>query len=50
MALPRRLVAYAVTARGLEVWHIFSQGEIERHVLNPAARSGGDGVLFYRAM
>ena len=45
----RQLVADALTARGLEVWHILSRGRLERHVLNPAARPGGDGVLVYPA-
>lgn len=46
----RQLIADALTARGLEVLHIFGPGRAEAHRLNPAARIIDGDRLIYPAL
>ncbi len=45
----RWLIADALTARGWKVVHLLGVGSRRAHHLNPAARVGDDGTLFYPA-
>ncbi len=44
----RQLVADALVARGATVWHIMSQGRLERHRLTPFARVDGTRIVYDR--
>jgi len=43
----RNLLADALVARGHDVVHILGRGQVQAHVLNPAAYVSADGTLTY---
>lgn len=45
----RQLIADALVARGYEVRHLYDNGRVERHVLNPAVEVQADGSVLYPA-